>query len=515
MASEASQRDDARCVDHYFEAAQFSWQEIESRLHEKCVHDSFVSAIYRSSLNALVTEGQKYQRFDPRIGLRVQTHEGWIKVPCIYCGFNRNPNDFNSLFAVGDYTTNELNHLYRQNGLGVPIVAVRSRTTSDDFQRKQSMFSATLILRSNSDDSLPNGGPLILEFHNPLESSTVVIQESDTPLAFDKSAPVAKVLSTTQRNYFEAFLQPSSVTTGDSGLFMLEPYVAGKMPVLMVHGLLSDRLTWANVVNELRSCDWFNDRFQIWVYQYPTGEPFLGSAARLRRQLVELSDFLDPDATDPALDHMVMVGHSMGGLINKLQISQSGDTLWNAIAELPFEAVQTEPQMRERLREAFFFEASPIVSRVVFVGTPHRGSVLAQRAIGRLGSLLIEEPPELKKAHRKLLEDNPGVFSNEFSNRVPTSVDLLAPDSRLLKAIDQLPLDPSVKVHSIVGQGRWMLGSGDSDGVVPVSSAKQANALSEKMVMAKHSDLNRNPDMIEELLRILREHLIEAHVERE
>ena len=82
MASEASQRDDARCVDHYFEAAQFSWQEIESRLHEKCVHD----------------------------------------------------------------TTNELNHLYRQNGLGVPIVAVRSRTTSDDFQRKQSMFSATLML---------------------------------------------------------------------------------------------------------------------------------------------------------------------------------------------------------------------------------------------------------------------------------------------------------------------------------------------------------------------------------
>jgi pimeloyl-ACP methyl ester carboxylesterase len=280
--------------------------------------------------------------------------------------------------------------------------------------------------------------------------------------------------------------------------------------VILVHGLLSDRLSWANVVNELRSREWYGDRFQVWGDQYPTGEPFLGTASKLRQQLEAISEYVDPEATDPALDRVVMIGHSMGGLISKMQIAYSGDSLWNAISELPFEAVTIEPAIRTKLKDAFFFEASSMVSRVIFVGTPHRGSALAQRAVGRLGSILIEEPAEQKKAHRKLLSDNPGVFSGEFSNRVPTSVDLLEPDSPLLQAMDRLPLEPSVKLHSIVGDGRWMFGNGDSDGVVPVSSATHGGATSEKRVPGKHADLTSDPEMIEELLRILRLHWEEA-----
>jgi len=515
LAADASQREDSACVDHYLEAAEHCWREIESRLHEESIHDCYASAVYRSALNALVTEGQKYKRFDPRCGLSVKSQQGWRLIPCMYYGFDQTPDDFNSLFTVGPYATKELNQIYRQNGLGVPVVVVRSRAASNDFQRKESTFPATLVVKHHVENSSPNELPLVLEFHNPLDSSSIVIQGISTPLAIDKSAPTARVLSTTQRNYLGAFLQPSSIATGDSGLFMLEPYVANKIPVLLVHGLLSDRLTWANVVNELRSQEWFSDRFQVWGYQYPTGEPFLGTAAKLRQQLEAIGEYLDPESTDPALDHVVMIGHSMGGLISKMQIAYSGDSLWNAISKLPFEAVSMEPAIRTKLKHAFFFEASPMVSRVIFVGTPHRGSALAQRAIGRLGSILIEEPAEQKNAHRKLLSDNPGVFSNEFSNRVPTSVDLLEPDSPMLQAMDRLPLEPSVKLHSIIGHGRWMLGNGDSDGVVPVSSATQAGSVSEKWVSGKHADLTSDPEMIEELLRILRMHWDEVRMEQD
>ena len=515
LAADASQREDSACVEHYLQAAEHCWREIESRSQEKGIHDCYVSAIYRSALNALVTEGQKYKRFDPRVGLSVKSQNGWRLIPCMYYGFDRPPDDFNSLFPVGPYATKELNHLYRQNGLGVPVVVVRSRTVSNDFQRKTSTFPATLLVKHHDDRSAPNELPLVLEFHNPLDASTIAIQGINKPLAIDKSAPTARVLSTTQRNYLGAFLQPSSVATDDSGLFMLEPYVAGKIPVLLVHGLLSDRLTWANVVNELRSREWFNDRFQVWGYQYPTGEPFLGTAAKLRQQLVAIGEYFDPEATDPALDRVVMIGHSMGGLISKMQIAYSGDSLWNAISNLPFESVTIEPAIRTKLKDAFFFEASPMVSRVIFVGTPHRGSALAQRAIGRLGSILIEEPDQQKQAHRKLMSDNPGVFSDEFSNRVPTSVDLLEPNSPLLQAMDRLPLEPNVQLHSIIGHGRWMLGNGDSDGVVPVSSATQSGAISEKRVSGKHADLTSDPEMIEELLRILRMHWDEVRAEQD
>lgn len=515
LAADASQREDSACVDHYLEAAEHCWREIESRLHEKSIHDCYPAAMYRSALNALVIEGQKHKRLDPRVGLSIKSQQGWRLIPCVYYGFDQTPDDFNSLFTIGPYATKELNQIYRQNGLGVPVVVVRSRAVSKDFHRKTSTFPATLVVKHHFENSSPNEPPLVLEFHNPLGTSTIDIQGISTPLAFDKSAPAARVLSTTQRNYLGAFLQPSSVSTDDTGLFILEPYVPGKIPVLLVHGLLSDRLTWANVVNELRSREWFSDRFQVWGYQYPTGEPFLGTAAKLRQQLEAIGEYLDPESTDPALDHVVMIGHSMGGLISKMQIATSGDSLWNTISKLPFEAVSMEPAIRTKLKHAFFFEASPMVSRVIFVGTPHRGSALAQRAIGRLGSILIEEPAEQKKAHRKLLSDNPGVFSNEFSNRVPTSVDLLEPDSPMLQAMDRLPLEPSVKLHSIIGHGRWMLGNGDSDGVVPVSSATQAAVTSEKRVPGKHADLTSDPEMIQELLRILRMHWDEVRAEQE
>ena len=515
LAADASQREDSVCVDHYLEAAEHCWREIELRLHEKSIHDCYAAAIYRSALNALVIEGQKHKRLDPRVGLSIKSQQGWRLIPCVYYGFDQTPDDFNSLFTVGPYATKELNQIYRQNGLGVPVVVVRSRAVSQDFQRKTATFPATLVVKHHAENSSPNEPALVLEFHNPLDTSTIDIQGINTPLAIDKSAPTARGLSTTQRNYLGAFLQPSSVATDDSGLFMLEPYVAGKIPVLLVHGLLSDRLTWANVVNELRSREWFGDRFQFWGYQYPTGEPFLGTAAKLRQQFKAIGEYLDPEAKDPALDRVVMIGHSMGGLISKMQIAYSGDSLWNTISKLPFEAVSMEPAIRTKLRDAFFFEASPMVSRVVFVGTPHRGSALAQRAIGRLGSILIEEPAEQKKVHRKLLSDNPGVFSDEFSDRVPTSVDLLEPDSPMLRAMDRLPLEPSVKLHSIIGHGRWMLGNGDSDGVVPVSSATQAGATSEKRVPGKHADLTSDPEMIEELLRILRLHWEEARTEQD
>ena len=167
-----------------------------------------------------------------------------------------------------------------------------------------------------------------------------------------------------------------------------------------------------------------------------------------------------------------------------------------------------DPFTQEEFRQVVFFDRSPMVSRVIFIGTPHRGSVIAQRSIGRLGSFLVEQPIDLKLSHRKLICDNPNVFSAEFSNRTPTSIDILEPNSPLLLAVDSLPVDSSVRMHSIIGCGRWMPGSGDSDGVVPVSSARKSGVVSEKLVYDKHTNLPADPVTIGEVISILHEHSI-------
>jgi len=415
--------------------------------------------------------------------------------------------------GVGDYSSKYLNHTYARTGLGVPTVVLRCGAKPGDFHRKQGAFPATVVLRPIHDAEMAAEAPFALEFYDPLRVSSVTVQDINVPLACDKSAAIARVLSTTNRTYVQNFLQPDFLKPDEKGLFMIEPYQQGKIPVVFIHGLLSDRLTWANLINEIQACPELIDRYQIWGFEYPTGEPFLKSAAMLRRQLEELRYHIDPSETDEALLHAVLVGHSMGGLISKMQITESKNIVWKSISTKNFEEIVFEPELRKQFADAVFFEPSPMVSRVVYIGTPHEGSEVARRTIGRLASLLVREPANVRLAHRELILDNPNAFSREFSRRVPTSIDLLDPNSPLLLAIDRLPVEPRVETHSIIGYGRWMLGSGDSDGIVPVSSAQDASAISENKVLEKHAKLTKDPSAIDEVMCILNAHSATTYVE--
>lgn len=287
---------------------------------------------------------------------------------------------------------------------------------------------------------------------------------------------------------------------------MLEPYQPGKIPVVFIHGLLSDPLTWADMLNELQVQPQVSSRYQIWAFRYDTGEPFLTSAAALRRQLAELKAYYDPCGGDRAAANIVLVGHSMGGLVANLQVTYSGEALWNSTSRIPLEQVRTDPATRAALGAAFFFDPNDDVSRVVYIGTPHLGSAWARRAVGSLGSALVETPPEVTERHDQMVRDNPGDFSEELTRRFPTSIDLLEPSSPLLNAAAKLPYRPGVTLHTVIGEGRYTVGSGPSDGVVPVTSARLVGSVSEKSVDSSHSSLPRNEEVIVEVIRILVEH---------
>ncbi|MEJ7590700.1 MAG: hypothetical protein WKF77_04075 [Planctomycetaceae bacterium] len=76
-----------------------------------------------------------------------------------------------------------------------------------------------------------------------------------------------------QREYWTAFRTPSKFNATDS--FLLEPYQPGRIPLVLIHGLASDALTWKEMIAALQSNQEIAARYQIWVYQYPTGNSYL------------------------------------------------------------------------------------------------------------------------------------------------------------------------------------------------------------------------------------------------
>lgn len=489
------------CVDQYFAAAVATLDPIGGISHSTD-YDGDRSDLHQRALGRLISAGQHFGRLDPRVGLRVVSFGEEVLVPFHHHGFIWDAAEFERLESVGDYTCNATRCLHQTAGIGHRLVIQNCNPHQRPFLPDECHFNATLVLERDAVDA----SAFSLNLYDPKREELAYVGR---PLAKDLSAAYAFRLKDVRTNVLKKFVSDPVSVEGEARLNLLEPYQPGKIPVVFVHGLLSDPFTWMQMVTDLEACPWYVEHFQTVVFRYPTGQAFLASGAELREQLGMARRMLDPQRSDSAFSECVLVGHSMGGLLSKLLVTESSDRLWCAAANQPIDAVRLPPAIRDDLLRAFFFEPSREVGRVVFIGTPHRGSQSATRLIGRVGSLLIELPEENQAAHEQLIDWNPGVFSTEIERRIPTSIDLLDPNSCLLRAVRTLPVNPRVQMHSIIGKSRWSPVQGVSDGVVPFTSAHEPRASSELVVDESHGKLHKHPETRDELLRILAVHLRE------
>lgn len=212
---------------------------------------------------------------------------------------------------------------------------------------------------------------------------------------------------------------------------------------------------------------------------------------------------------------MVLVGHSMGGLVAKLQTLDSRDDYWRVISKEPFQLVKASPEVKHTLQDTFFFRPNPAVRRLITIGTPFRGSDMANSTTAWVGRKLITLPKAVVSGGEQLHRDNPGYFSEHNLIDVPTSIDSLAPQSPIFPVMLASQHLPSVKFHNIVGRipKQGLIGhvSGDSDGVVSYSSAHMEEVESEVIVPSEHMNLHRHPRSVLEVRRILLEHLEELN----
>lgn len=492
----------AESTDSYFQAAAQAHGLLASIAWLESGGDE-ISAIYKEAVAGLIDTGQRYGRLDPRGQLIIGVAGRQVVVPLKYAGFAWQPRDFSRLTPAEEFSNTAIKHHYKSAGVGVPLVVERfAPVNPGPFLESWQPFGATAVL--SRDMRFPAG--YVLELYNPLSTDRVVVQGVQLPLARDLTAPLAAIVNEVPRQYLQGFLAPADTATQPQ-LVMLEPYQRGKIPVVFIHGLYSDPITWVDMINSLRVQSDLYDQYQIWTFRYPTGGNLLESAAALRGMLVRIRQTYDPNYLDPAMGRMVLVGHSLGGLMSKLQVTKSGDRMWQAIAVAPFTAVRAPQDILLRLSQGLFFEPVPNVRRVVFIGTPHRGSDMAQRVAGRIGSSLVSFGSEEDATWRELVDGNRQVFRAEVTDRRPTTIDFLEPDSALLLALERLPIRAAVDLHSIIGTGVIKPFAGPGDGVVSVESAQHCGD-STFLVDTTHEELHKVPESIDEVARILRLHAV-------
>jgi len=281
--------------------------------------------------------------------------------------------------------------------------------------------------------------------------------------------------------------------------------------VLMVHGLLSSPMTWMEALNDLRSMPEIRDRYQFWFYLYPTGGSFWESAADLREELVETRNIFDPDHEQSELEQMVVVGHSMGGLIARLASLNSGDRFWNTVSDTPLDEVDAPLAVKRELARAYFFKPVSEVRRVVTIASPHRGSGEETPIYRNLLRSLVMLPDRTTEVGRELLASEKRFFRNNGRVVPVTSLDALAPTSPLISVLAEAPNSRSVSYHNIFAVEPQKFSDGtsgpDGDGIVTIASAKRDDFDSQISIEATHTTAHRHPLTILELRRILLEHL--------
>jgi pimeloyl-ACP methyl ester carboxylesterase len=415
-----------------------------------------------------------------------------------------------------------LRNRYRRAGIGAALAAslVGTATASGPGANRiplQLKAPVTMFLRLEHPRAQLKSTVLHgqLELYAPEREETVTVNGRERPLEFESTAPLAYTLESSRVYELEiaGFLREAlrsyiPQSRAQDGLFFLTPPRVDRIPLVLVHGTASSPARWAELINELAADPRIRPYYQIWLFIYDTGNPVGYSGGRLRQALENVVHELDPEGKAPALQRMVVIGHSQGGLLTKLTAIDSGTRFWDNVSKTPLDQLTLEPETKELLQRSLFFTPLPFVKRVIFISTPHRGSYQAALRLGRLSSWLVSLPADLTKRTLNVITQNQDKLLVQKMEKLPTSVDNMNPSHPFIKTLASIPVAEGITAHSIIpvlGDGPITSGN---DGIVEYQSAHIEGVESELVVRFGHS-VQGHPKAIEEIRRILLEHLQE------
>ncbi len=418
----------------------------------------------------------------------------------------------NELISASALRFKGLRNVYRRDGFGSDFVAVTPPSAADApavpwREPRYVAMSGVLVFGGHTLDEVLATHQVQLLARNPYRDADVTIAGRSVPLGANFTAPYGLWLA---RSGF-AMQSIRSLLGREGGIseprvLLMQPYDPDRLTVVMLHGLASSPEAWVNVANEVLGDEELRRHYQVWQVYYPTNAPIAVNLMQIRRALDATIRHFDPGGSARATRHMMLVGHSMGGVIARLLVSSSGDKLWSLLPEDHLSAAR-RARLRQQLAPYLQFTPMPQVDAAVFLAAPHRGTPTARHRIARWVAELIRLPLGVLKEMASLAD----VVGEEGGKGAPlhvgNSVDNLSDTDPFIVATENLPIAPGVRYHSIIGLYKP---HGDlahsSDGVVPYASAHLEGAASEVVIPSWHS-VQETPAATLELRRIMRLHL--------
>ncbi len=419
--------------------------------------------------------------------------------------------DWDEIWPAADFVTTHVQDPCRWDGLGVPLVVSRYKRPRTGYPElaypPRWKFAATAVARPLQGTA---EGPLKLVLTDPYQTRQVVTGGLVWPLAADLTTPVIHLLSHSHyRNKGRVGMFIPEKLTDEEGMTTVHPYQPGKIPIVLIHGLGCSPRIMADIVNTIHAHPTLRARYQVFIAYYTSGDTILQDAEKLRVAIRGTRNFYDPAHQDTAWDQMVVLGHSLGGPIARILTASSDDVVERSIFRVPFAQVRVSPETRARVTRSFDFEPVSEITRVIYIcGTMH-GSRAADQIEGRLFARVIPRRSTLEQFHAEVLANNsPEVLDPRFRKRPPSSIDNQSPESAILAAVNRLRRNPGVITHSIQADATPLLPvERSTDFLVPFESSSIDDASSRVVVPWANHFCTHNPVVLEEITRILHEHL--------
>lgn len=426
---------------------------------------------------------------------------------------------YEDIVPAAEVQVEELQERYSQEGLGVPMVGVIPAARVQKAGRRFTVAGRgtvqALTVLVEFDPNLSK--PAVVQLIPRNRHEAYKVGGVSYPLALDISATIEVYwnLTRVKEDRFLGMLRPQKLRD-TTGLTCMEAYDPNKIPVVLAHGLLSSAGTFDNMVNRLLADPDIRKHYQFWYYNYPTGVAWTVSARHYRDSLARVRRHLDPQRRNRNWDQLVVVGHSMGGLIT--HYSQCVEP-WKMLQGRNIGGIDMSRYMDARyvdeplpfsrkmtgLQRDYYFR--PVqAAQVIYLATPHRGAPMAEYSITgwlmglvELPQTLVQEVLNVATLQQNSVLMDPGRMTQWF-----TSGDQLSPESYSIKGLYGLQVR-NVPTHSVIGDRGRNNSPRSSDGVVPYWSSHISWG-SETIVPADHS-VQDDPKTAQDLIRVLKEHL--------
>ena len=227
------------------------------------------------------------------------------------------PNYFTAFESADHVKEKLIRKKITQEGVGGALVGVRIVNPPEKFMPAKGITApVTATLDFHATDAT-------LALRRPAKQPMASVEGKTRPLAANFSAPISYYQPPGNLLLIGLMAGLRSGRYMDkTGLDFLQPYDPDRIPLVLVHGLFSTAFNWAQTINGLQADPEIRKHYQFWVFGDPTGNPILYSALRLREELAKV------DRLYPNHRPYVVVGHSMGGMLTRMQVITVTKPMW-------------------------------------------------------------------------------------------------------------------------------------------------------------------------------------------